>query len=99
MENDLLQNPPRFGSFCDKAGYNGRPPSAATLKSVCVAVMEGREHWYHRQQQLVDGTNLAGDESYKIVKAIRVSNEKVFHGVYTILNEYGQVVMQVRGGD
>ena len=93
------RTPPRFGSFSDKAGYNGRPPSAATLKSVCVAVMEGREYWYHRQQQLVDGTNLAGDESHKIVKAIRVSNEKVFHGVYTILNEYGQVVMQVRGGD
>lgn len=98
-ENELLQKPPRFGSFSDQGGYNGRPPSAAILKSACETVMEGREHWYHRQQQLVDGTNLAGDESHKVVKAIRVSHEKVFHGVYTIINEYGQVVMQVRGCD
>jgi len=96
-ENDLLQNPPRFGSFSDKSGYNGAPPTAAVLRSVCISVMEGREHWYHWQQQLVDGSNLAGDESHKVVKAIRVRHEKVFHGVYTIINEYGQVVMQVRG--
>ncbi|CAN0496848.1 unnamed protein product [Ectocarpus sp. 12 AP-2014] len=55
-ENELLQKPPRFGSFSDQGGYNGRPPSAAILKSACETVMEGREHWYHRQQQLVART-------------------------------------------
>ena len=96
-ENELLRNPPRFGSFGDETGDNGRPPSVAVLKCAFVALIEGREYCYHGQQQLVDGRNLADDESHKVVKAIRVNNEKVFNGVYTVINEYGQVVLQVRG--
>lgn len=96
-ENELMRNPPRFGRFDDRAGYNGRAPSASVLQSAFVAVMEGMEHWYHRQQQLVDGRNLGLDDSHKITKGIRVMNAKVYHGVHTVLNEYSQVVMQVRG--
>ena len=59
-----------------KAGFNGRCPSAAVLQSAFVAVMEGMEHWYHRQQQLVDGRNLALDDSHKVTKGIRVMNSK-----------------------
>lgn len=91
-----MRNPPRFSRFDDKAGFNGRCPSAAVLQSAFVAVMEGMEHWYHRQQQLVDGRNLALDDSHKVTKGIRVMNSKVFHGVHTVLNEHSQVVMQVR---
>lgn len=94
-ENARMNKPPLFGSFGDEAGYNGRSPSAAVLKAAFVVVMEGREHWYHRQQQLVDGRNLALDDSHKIVKGIRVLNEKVIHGVHTVISEHGQVVMQV----
>lgn len=97
--NELMSNPPRFSRFDDKAGYNGRSPSAAVLQSASVAVMEGMEHWYHRQQQLVDGRNLGLDDSHKVTKGIRVMNSKVFHGVHTVLNEHSQVVMQVRGGE
>ena len=39
---------------------------------------------------------MAGDESHKLVKSIRVGHSKVFHGVYTLVNEYNQVVLQVR---
>lgn len=94
-----MSDPPRFSRFDDKAGYNGRSPSAAVLQSAFVAVMEGMEHWYHRQQQLVDGRNLALDDSHKVTKGIRVMNSKVFHGLHTTLNEHGQVSMQVRGGE
>lgn len=95
--NELMRTPPRFSRFDDKAGYNGRAPSAPVLKSAFIAVMEGMEYWYHRQQQLVDGRNLGVDDSQKITKGIRVMNAKVFHGVHTVLNEFSQVVMQVRG--
>lgn len=95
-ENELLQNPPLFGDFDDETGYNGRPPSAAVLQSAWIATFEGKLPWHYRQQQQVDGTNLAGDGSHKVVKAIRLADKKVFSGMYTILNEYNQVVMQVR---
>lgn len=60
------------------------------------ASWEGKEHWYHRQVQLVDGSNLAEDESYKITEAMGVSNGKANHGVYTTLNKNNQMVLQVK---
>ena len=39
---------------------------------------------------------MAGDESHKLVKPIRVDHSKVFHGVFTLVNEYNQVILQVR---
>lgn len=91
-----MRNPPLFGDFDDETGYNGRPPSAAVLQSALIATFEGKQHWYYREQQMLDGTNAAGDGSHKVVKAIRLANEKVFNGMYTMVNEYNQVVMQVR---
>lgn len=43
----------------------------------------------------MDGQNSAGDESHKVTKSIRVTDDKVFHGVYTMVNEFGQVQLQV----
>lgn len=95
MENELLKNPPKLGSWDDPLGYDGRTPSETLLTEVRYAVFEGREQWYHRRAQLVDGQILAGEDSHKIVKSIRVADSKVYHGVHTMLNEFGQVVMQV----
>ncbi|CAN0022907.1 unnamed protein product, partial [Ectocarpus fasciculatus] len=90
-ENETLRNPPQFGRWDDPLGYDGRSPGEALLASVRYAVFEGQEQWYHRRSQLVDGRILAGDESHKITKSIRVSDAKVFQGVYTVLNEFNQV--------
>ena len=43
----------------------------------------------------MDGQILAGDESHKITKSIRVTDAKAFQGVYTMVNEFNQVVLQV----
>lgn len=94
-ENETLRNPPQFGRWDDPLGYDGRSPGEALLASVRYAVFEGQEQWYHRRSQLVDGRILAGDESHKITKSIRVSDAKVFQGVYTVVNEFNQVVLQV----
>ena len=67
----------------------------ALLASVRHAVFEGQEQWYHRRAQLVDGQILAGDESHEITKSIRVTDAKAFQGVYTMVNEFNQVVLQV----
>lgn len=44
----------------------------------------------------MDGDTLAVDESHKLVKGVRVDNNKVFHGIFTVMNQYNQVVAQVR---
>ena len=65
------------------------------LANVRYAMLEGQEQWYHRRAQLVDGQVMAGDESHKITKSIRVTDAKAFQGVYTMLNEFNLVVLQV----
>ncbi|CAM9338845.1 unnamed protein product [Hapterophycus canaliculatus] len=98
-ENEVLRNPPVFGRWDDPLGYNGRCPGGALLTQVWYTVFEGQEQWYHRRAQLVDGQILAGDESHKLTKNIKVSNAKVFTGLYTVVNEFNQVVLQVCGCD
>ncbi|CAN0585936.1 unnamed protein product, partial [Laminaria digitata] len=93
-DNATLRNPPRFGEFHDKDGYNGNPPSAGVLRAAWDAVLEGRMPWYRRSAQLVDGENVALDDSHKLVKAVRVNGTKVYHSLLTVMNEHNQVMAQ-----
>ena len=96
MERAKLNSPPQIGGFHDTDGFNGRPPGQAVLLAAWYTYFETKELWLHHSQQLVGGVNVAGDESHKLVKFIRVDHSKVFHGVYTLVNQYNQVVLQVR---
>ena len=95
MENERLRNPPAFDRWGDPLEYDGRSLGVTLLASVWYAVFEGQEQWYHRRAQLVDGQILAGDESHKMTKSFRVTDAKTFQGVYTMVNEFNQVVLQV----
>ncbi|CAM9377727.1 unnamed protein product [Ectocarpus sp. 6 AP-2014] len=59
-----------------------------------------REDHLQRVGQLVDGMILAGDASFKYAKVIRLTSagestkSKPIQGIFTILNEYEQVVFQ-----
>lgn len=94
-ENEALRNPPRVGGFYSKTGYNGKPPSPAVLRIAWDVTWEGRADYYRRSAQLVDGENLAVDESHKLIKGVRVDNNKVLSGIFTVMNEHHQVVAQV----
>lgn len=94
-ETEKLRNPRVFGKHGDPLGYNGNTPGESVLSAVWLTVFEGKEPYYHRHAQKVDGQNVAGDESHKMTKSIRVTDDKVFHGMYTMVNEFGQVMFQV----
>ena len=94
-DNDALDNPPRFGGFYDKDGYNWKAPSAAVLRVAWDVAFTSRREYYRRSSQLFDGDNVAFDESHKLVKGIRVENSKVYSGVFTAINQHNQVVAQV----
>ncbi|CAM9368850.1 unnamed protein product, partial [Ectocarpus sp. 4 AP-2014] len=57
-----------------------------------------REEYLQLRAQLVDGTLLAGDASFKYAKVIRLATgadgtrARPVHGIFTIMNEYDQVV-------
>lgn len=94
-DNETLLNPPRFGGFYDKDGYNGRPPGRAVLHAAWDAVWDERGEYYRRSAQLTDGQILSVDETHKVMKGVRVDDCKVFNGLFTVMNEYNQVVAQV----
>ena len=96
MERAKLISPPQTSGFHDTDGFNDRPPGRAILLAAWYTYFESKELWLHHSQQLVGGVNVADDESHKLVKSIRVDHSKVFHGVYTLVNEYNHVVLQVR---
>ncbi|CAM9365309.1 unnamed protein product, partial [Hapterophycus canaliculatus] len=99
---------PTFGGFHDRQGFNGAWPSDAYLRSVWhkwfydtpVIKADGirmtRQDYLQRVGQLVDGTILAGDASFKYAKVIRLtsaeqsSTSKPIQGIFTIMNEYEQ---------
>lgn len=89
--------PPAFRGFLfyDKDGYNGKPPSRAVLRTAWDVAWNQRREYYRRSAQLVDGEILSVDETHKVIKGIRVDDEKVFNGLFTVMNEHNQVVAQV----
>jgi len=46
-----LHNPPRFGGFYDKDGYNGKGPSQKVLRAAWDVVFHQRQPYYRRSSQ------------------------------------------------
>jgi hypothetical protein len=90
----LVREPRKFSTFGDRGGYDGTTPSDTLLEAAWFMGFELREYWYHRQQQLVGGQVLSGDGAHKLVKGVRLLNVKVVYGIFTVLNEFNQVVLQ-----
>ena len=46
----------------------------------------------NKVMQGIDGIMLKGDASHKVTKLVYVNtDEKVYHGLYTLMNEFGEV--------
>jgi hypothetical protein len=93
-QEQLLSSPQQFSDFGDRGGYDGSVPSDTLLEAAWYLVSETREHWYHRRQQLIGGSILSGDAAHKLVKGVRLLNANVVYGIFTVLNEWNQVVLQ-----
>lgn len=93
-QKQLLSSPQQFSKFDDRGGYDGSVPSDTLLEAAWFLTFEIREHWYHRRQQLIGGLVLSGDAAHKLVKGVRLLNANVVYGVFTVLNEWNQVVLQ-----
>jgi len=113
----ILESPPPFGTFEDLNSYSGHYPSEHFLetawniyfsfRAVMTSAKENRcftrEEYFHRRQQLIDGTIWCGDASHKLAKLVIVKEKKPnlgdsvsspLHGIFTIMNEFEQVLWQ-----
>ena len=54
--------------------------------------MEADEAYKEQRMQMIDGEHFSGDHSFKLTKSMLLNGSKIFTAMYTLMNEYGQVV-------
>lgn len=91
LQKDL---PLSFPEFDDPYGYGSHIPSAAYLESAVLVDLKSRQPFIQRHQQMVDGEIWKADACLKLAKVIRSQSQTVFSSLYTVMNEYRQILGQ-----
>lgn len=85
-----------FSSFGDKQKYAGYIPCANYLSHVYSSLIEEFVPFMDQLTSMTDGIILKGDHSFKIIKHMGKTNgTSVFSSLYTVMNEYEEIRMQV----
>ncbi|KAG2193329.1 hypothetical protein INT47_012476 [Mucor saturninus] len=93
LEQKLL---PEFSAFSNKELYNGFVPSPGYLSYVYSSIIEQIRPQLDWHMTSLDGDILKGDHSLKVTSHMRKLNgETTFTALYTCLNKYEEVRMQV----
>jgi hypothetical protein len=73
--------------------YGQTIPSISYLISRVMLLMESEADYWNKKMQFVDGKHLSGDHSFKLTKCVLSGRKsKPFTAMYTLMNEFGQVV-------
>lgn len=68
-------------------------PSWRVIKDLVCKYLGSLDRFETKVMQGIDGTMFKGDASHKVTKLVYVNvDEKVYHGLYTLMNEYGEVI-------
>jgi hypothetical protein len=92
---DLLtgaRDVPKFGEFDDLQGYAGKSPAAQYLIALALVVHNRLHSFLTTRNMMVLGEYLRGDNSFKLAKKIMSDGTRPFLCVYTVLNEYNEVL-------
>ncbi|KAI7874434.1 uncharacterized protein EV154DRAFT_569718 [Mucor mucedo] len=85
-----------ISSFGDKQKYAGYIPCANYLSHVYSSLIEEFVLFMDQLTSMTDGIILKGDHSFKIIKHMGKTNgTSVFSSLYTVMNEYEEIRMQV----
>jgi hypothetical protein len=80
-----------FPTYNSEAYHQSIPSNAYLIERV-IHLMETDADYMRRRMQMVDGEHLSGDHSFKLAKTIYSDGGKPFAAMYSIMNEFGQVV-------
>jgi hypothetical protein len=68
-------------------------PSWKAIKELVCKYLNSLDRFENKVMQGIDGIMFKGDASHKVTKLVYVNvDEKVYHGLYTLMNEYGEVI-------
>lgn len=85
-----------FSTFSDKTKYAGYVPCANYLSYAYSSLIEEYVPFMDQLNSMLNGVVLKGDHSFKIIKHMGKTNgTSVFSSLYTVMNEYEEIRMQV----
>lgn len=76
----------------DSKEYGQTIPSLKLLMSRVLLLLEREAEYWNKRMQGTDGKHLSGDHSFKLAKCVLSNRSKPFTAMYTLMNEFGQVV-------
>lgn len=86
----------QFSDFFDKMKYNGYIPSSNYLSYVYSSLVAEYRLFTDQHTAQLGGIILKLDHSFKIIKHMgKVNSVSTFVGLFTVLNEYGEIRMQL----
>ncbi|GAQ84142.1 hypothetical protein KFL_001770280 [Klebsormidium nitens] len=99
----VQQTPPApadFGEYGDKDGYRGWIPSTSWIAGVILASLTSRLAFLERHLAAVDGMFWRGDHTFQAASRIRSADgRKDYAAIYSVMNEWSQIVGQWAVGD
>ncbi|CEP11895.1 hypothetical protein [Parasitella parasitica] len=85
-----------YSTFDDPTKYAGYVPTAAYFRTLYTAIIQQLQPKMDKQIMLLDGKVLKGDHSFKFPKHMaKIEEAGVFTALYTVTNEYEEIVHQV----
>ncbi|KAJ3752534.1 hypothetical protein EV360DRAFT_88655 [Lentinula raphanica] len=89
---------PRFPSFDDRMSYAGNSPSVWYLKCIWTDYHAAVKIYHDRIQASLSGYKLAGDHTFRIMKAMaRLKSEPIFSALFSLVNEWEEIRAQAMG--
>ena len=82
--------PPSYMEFTKSVSY---VPSWKVIKDLACKYFMSLDKFETKVMQGIDGIMFKGDASHKVTKLVYVNtDEKVYRGLYTLMNEFGEVI-------
>ncbi|KAJ3722546.1 hypothetical protein C8R42DRAFT_720912 [Lentinula raphanica] len=89
---------PQFPSFDDPMKYAGTSPSLRYLKCIWTDYHSAVKIYHDRIQASLSGFKLAGDHTFRIMKAMaRLKSEPIFSSLFSLVNEWEEIRAQAMG--
>jgi hypothetical protein len=88
-------SPPKFGKFSNLKGYAGMIPSANYLQKLFIQHHKTVRPWMDSKVSDIKSEILKIDHTFSLPEYIGLgSGEKLFHALFTAMNEYGEIRLQ-----
>lgn len=93
MFGELIEDPILPPSYAEYIRAFAYVTSWKVMKELVCRYLMSLDEFETKAMQGIDGVIFKGDASHKVTKLVYVNtDEKVYHGLYTLMNEFGEII-------